>query len=105
MTDEQREKGRAITLALLVMIMLVGMCSSCSSLLYNSNRIVVTHVLALTNEGDTVKIKIQDIQPQRMYHVVGYDFVDGMTTDIMCLTTIDTTIIGITIVDGGIMVM
>tara|TARA_Y100000361_G_C11135434_1_gene331607 strand:- start:1013 stop:1366 length:354 start_codon:yes stop_codon:yes gene_type:complete len=36
---------------------------------------MVTHVLALTNQGDTVKIRIQDIQPQRIYNVVGYDFV------------------------------
>tara|TARA_R100000329_G_scaffold142670_1_gene126227 strand:+ start:151 stop:501 length:351 start_codon:yes stop_codon:yes gene_type:complete len=36
---------------------------------------MVTHVLALTEMGDTVKIRIQDIQPQRMYNVVGYDFV------------------------------
>lgn len=75
MTDNQREKGRAITLAILVIVMLIGMCSSCSNLLYSSNNVMVTHVLALTNKGDTVKIRIQDIQPQRMYHVVGYDFV------------------------------
>ena len=75
MTENQRDKGRAITLAILVIVMLVGMCSSCASVLYDSNRILVTHVLALTNSGDTVKIRIQDIQPQKMYHVVGYDFV------------------------------
>ena len=32
-------------------------------------------MLALTEKGDTVKVRIQDIQPQRMYNVVGYDFV------------------------------
>jgi len=75
MTDNQRDKARVITLSILLIILLVGMCSSCASLLYDSNRVIVTHVLALTNSGDTVKIKIQDIQPQRMYNVVGYDFV------------------------------
>ena len=75
MTDNQRDKGRVITLSILIVILLVGMCSSCASVLYDSNRVIVTHVLALTNSGDTVKIRIQDIQPQRMYHVVGYDFV------------------------------
>ena len=77
MTDEQRDKGRAITLALLVMVMLIGMCSSCSNSLYRSNQIKVTHVLAVTELGDTVKIAMRDIQPTKIYNVVGYDFVRG----------------------------
>ena len=77
MTDEQRDKGRAITLALLVMMMLIGMCSSCSNSLYRSNQIKVTHVLAVTELGDTVKIAMRDIQPTQMYNVIGYDFVRG----------------------------
>ena len=75
MTDKQRDKGRLITLLLLLGILLVGILSSCTPMLYNNNRVMVTHVLALTEMGDTVKIRIQDIQPQRMYNVVGYDFV------------------------------
>ena len=75
MTESQRDKGRLITLLILISVLLVGMCSSCASLLYSSNNVMVTHVLALTNKGDTVKIRIQDIQPQRTYNVVGYDFV------------------------------
>jgi len=75
MTESQRDKGRLITLLILISVLLVGIFSSCSSLLYSSNNVMVTHVLALTNQGDTVKIRIQDIQPQRIYNVVGYDFV------------------------------
>ena len=75
MTDKQRDFGRLITLAILISILLIGVLSSCTPMLYNNNRVMVTHVLALTEMGDTVKIRIQDIQPQRMYNVVGYDFV------------------------------
>ena len=75
MTDNQRDKVKTIILTTLLLILLLGMCSSCSSLLYSSNNVMITHVLALTNKGDTVKIRIQDIQPQRTYNVVGYDFV------------------------------
>lgn len=75
MTDKQRDTGRIITLIILIGILLIGVLSSCSSLLYQGNSVMVTHVLALTEMGDTVKIRIQDIQPQRTYNVVGYDFV------------------------------
>ena len=75
MTDKQRDTGRLITLIILISILLIGVLSSCTPMLYNNNRVMVTHVLALTEMGDTVKIRIQDIQPQRMYNVVGYDFV------------------------------
>jgi len=75
MTDKQRDLGRLITLAILLGVLLVGILSSCSPMLYDRNQVMVTHVLALTEMGDTVKIRIQDIQPQRMYNVVGYDFV------------------------------
>ena len=75
MTDKQRDTGRLITLIILISILLIGILSSCAPMLYNNNRVMVTHVLALTEMGDTVKIRIQDIQPQRMYNVVGYDFV------------------------------
>jgi hypothetical protein len=31
-------------------------------------------VFALTNQGDTIKIPINKIQPQRVYNVIGYDY-------------------------------
>ena len=74
MTDEQRDKGRAITLAMLVMIIFLGMCSACSPYYYQSKGPEVTHVLALTKEGDTLKIPIKDIKPNVIYNVVGYDW-------------------------------
>ena len=75
MTDKQRDLGRLITLAILLSILLVGILSSCAPMLYNRNQVMVTHVLALTEMGDTVKIRIDQIRPQQTYHVVGYDFV------------------------------
>ena len=75
MTDKQRDRGRLIAIGVLLIILISAMLSGCSDLLYRGNNIMVTHVLALTEMGDTVKIRIQDIQPQRMYNVVGYDFV------------------------------
>jgi len=75
MTDKQRDLGRAITVAILAIILLLGALSSCTPMLYNNNRVMVTHVLALTEMGDTVKIRIDQIQPTKIYNVVGYDFV------------------------------
>ena len=80
MTDKERDLGRVISVSILLLILLVAMFSSCTPMLYNNNRVMVTHVLALTEMGDTVKIRIQDIQPQRMYNVVGYDFVRWQDT-------------------------
>ena len=51
--------------------------NSCTPYLYKSNQIKVTHVLALTEAGDTVKIAIKDIRPTQIYNVVGFDFVRG----------------------------
>ena len=75
MTDKQRDRGRIIAISILLVILISAMLSGCSDVLYRGNNVMVTHVLALTEMGDTVKIRIQDIQPQRMYNVVGYDFV------------------------------
>jgi hypothetical protein len=75
MTDKQRDTGRLIAIGVLISILAFAMLSGCSSMMYPRNQIMVTHVLALTEMGDTVKIRIQDIQPQRTYNVVGYDFV------------------------------
>jgi len=75
MTEKQRDRGRVITLLILLSIIFLGMCSGCTELLYKSDSVYVTHVLALTNKGDTVKIRLNQIKPQEMYHVVGYDFV------------------------------
>lgn len=70
MTNEQKDKGRAITLALLVMIILVGMCSSCT--IYKQPAMKITSVLAVTAEGDTLKLPIDVIRPIYNYNNISY---------------------------------
>jgi len=77
MTDKQRDNGRIIAILTLLGILLGAMLSGCTPYLYKSNQIKVTHVLAVTELGDTVKIAMRDIQPTQVYNVVGYDFVRG----------------------------
>ena len=77
MTQEQRDWGKVISIAIVAAVLLIGALSSCTPYLYKSNQIKVTHVLALTETGDTVKVAIRDIQPTQVYNVVGYDFVRG----------------------------
>ena len=62
MTEKQRNLGRLITIGALVGVLLAGALSSCSPMLYRGNQVMVTHVLALTEMGDTVKIRIDQIQ-------------------------------------------
>ena len=73
MTQKQRDYGRLIAIAAMVIIILIGMLSSCTPQLYK-NQINVTHVLALTEEGDTIKIPINQIRPNVVYNVIGYDY-------------------------------
>ena len=47
---------------------------SCSPYYYKSKGPEITHVLALTKEGDTLKIPIKEIMPNVTYNVVGYDW-------------------------------
>ena len=78
MTDKERDLGRVISVSVLLLILLIAMFTSgCAPYMYKSNQIKVTHVLALTERGDTVKIAMRDIQPTQVYNVVGYDFVRG----------------------------
>ena len=74
MTDEQRDLGRVISVSILLLIILVAMLASCSPYYYQSKGPQVTHVLALTEDGDTLKIPIKDIKPNVIYNVVGYDW-------------------------------
>ena len=56
------------------LIVLLFLLTSCSPYYYQSKGPKVTHVLALTEEGDTLKIPIKDIKPNVIYNVVGYDW-------------------------------
>jgi len=77
MTQKQRDWGKVISIAIVAAVLLIGALASCTPYLYKSNQIKVTHVLAVTELGDTVKIAMRDIQPTQVYNVVGYDFVRG----------------------------
>ena len=50
--------------------------NSCTSSIYKvrKEQIQVTHVLAVTEMGDTLKIPIESIKPNVIYNVVGYDY-------------------------------
>lgn len=59
----------------LIAIIFLLFFTSCSSYLYNGKeKIEVTHVLALTSTGDTLKIPIDKIRPNVYYNVIGYDY-------------------------------
>ena len=77
MTQEQRDWGKVISVAVLAGILLMAALAGCTPYMYKSNQIKVTHVLAVTETGDTVKVAMRDIQPTKIYNVVGYDFVRG----------------------------
>ena len=80
MREKIKENITEILLALLLICTIIIFTTGCSSSLYkyrehfDENKPVVTHVFALTNQGDTIKIPINDIHPQRLYNVIGYDF-------------------------------
>jgi len=66
-------KSRILILFVIIMFSLfILMLTSCSTTLYRSS--MVTHVLAVTESGDTLKIPLNQIQPTRIYNVVGYDY-------------------------------
>ena len=77
MTEKQKNVGRLIAILIVLSVIFGAALSSCTPFLYRNNQIQVTHVLALTENGDTVKVAINDIRPTRVYNVVGYDYVRG----------------------------
>ena len=60
---------------ILIWFMLV-LLNGCASSIYKvrKDHIKVTHVLAVTEMGDTLKIPIESIKPNIVYNVVGYDY-------------------------------
>lgn len=63
-----------------VLLAMICITSGCSSSIYQYRKHydevkpVVTHVLAVTEMGDTLKIPINEIKPKVIYNVVGYDY-------------------------------
>ena len=75
MTDKQRDFGRIMAIGTLLLILLTAMLSGCAPSLYkNNNKINITHVLAVTEMGDTLKIPINAIRPNVIYNVMGYSY-------------------------------
>ena len=80
MIEKIKEYITEILMAAIVIATIFILATGCSSLVYkypqyfDVNKPSITHVLALTSAGDTVKIPISDIKPQSIYNVIGYDF-------------------------------
>ena len=68
------DKITAIVIVL-ILIILLAMLTGCSPQLYkNDKKINITHVLAVTEMGDTLKIPIEAIRPNVIYNVMGYNY-------------------------------
>tara|TARA_R110000744_G_scaffold126440_4_gene232770 strand:- start:443 stop:892 length:450 start_codon:yes stop_codon:yes gene_type:complete len=68
-----------ITRLILIFAITILLATGCSGIYhyrksFDLKRPAVTHVLALTSAGDTVKVPINEIQPKSIYNVIGYDF-------------------------------
>ena len=66
MTQEQRDWGKVIAIAVLSTIMLIGALSSCT--VYKTPQMQITSVLAVTAQGDTLKLPIDAIRPIYNYN-------------------------------------
>ena len=66
MTEKQRDYGKVISIAVLAAIILVGVLSSCT--VYRQPQMKITSVLAVTAEGDTLKLPIDVIRPIYNYN-------------------------------------
>ena len=66
MTQEQRDWGKVIAVAVLSTIMLIGALSSCT--VYKTPQMHITSVLAVTAQGDTLKLPIDAIRPIYNYN-------------------------------------
>ena len=66
MTDYQRDLGRAISVSILLLIILIAMFTSCT--VYKQPQMKITSVLAVTAEGDTLKLPIDVIRPIYNYN-------------------------------------
>jgi len=66
MTERQRNYGKVISIAVLTAIVLLGVLSSCT--IYKQPQMKITSVLAVTAEGDTLKLPIDAIRPIYNYN-------------------------------------
>ena len=69
-----KEKITATLIAIMAVV-LFALLNGCSQSLYKNNKkINITHVLAVTEMGDTLKIPIEAIRPNVIYNVMGYNY-------------------------------
>ena len=69
-----KEKIAALLIAI-ILIIILALLTGCSPQLYkNDKKINITHVLAVTELGDTLKIPIEAIRPNVIYNVMGYNY-------------------------------
>ena len=66
MTQRQRDYGKVIAIAVLSTFMLIGALSSCT--VYKTPQMHITSVLAVTAQGDTLKLPIDAIRPIYNYN-------------------------------------
>ena len=66
MTERQRDYGKVISIAVMAAIILLGVLSSCT--VYRQPQMKITSVLAVTAEGDTLKLPIDVIRPIYNYN-------------------------------------
>jgi len=63
-----------------ILIWFIIVSNGCTSSIYKvrkeniNDHVNVTHVLAVTDMGDTLKIPIEEIKPKVIYNVVGYNY-------------------------------
>ena len=63
-----------------MLLAMICITSGCVSSIYKvrkeniNDQVKITHVLAVTDIGDTLKIPINEIKPKVIYNVVGYDY-------------------------------
>ena len=68
------DKITAIVITLILIILLTMLTGCSPSLFKNNKKINITHVLAVTEMGDTLKIPIEAIRPNVIYNVMGYSY-------------------------------
>tara|TARA_Y100001963_G_scaffold70284_1_gene97821 strand:- start:3562 stop:3978 length:417 start_codon:yes stop_codon:yes gene_type:complete len=66
MTQDQRDWGKVIAIAVMASIILIGALSSCT--VYRQPQMKITSVLAVTAEGDTLQLPIDVIRPIYNYN-------------------------------------
>jgi len=69
-----KEKITAVMIVIMLIILLAVLTGCSPQLFKNNKKINITHVLAVTEMGDTLKIPIEAIRPNVIYNVMGYSY-------------------------------